>query len=181
MPTETFRPNGAGDETNIPDLVPDSGEENWENVDEVISDGNTTRVSNTSLGYKRDLYNIAVHSVGSGTINFIKVYANSKAQAVTPNQPSLKIAIKTGGTVYESSEIELSSTYELYLNQWTTNPGGGAWTWADIDALQIGIAVRRCIVGESLYSVVTQVYVVVNYTVDGGYPRQLQVPRRAKQ
>ena len=168
MATEMLRPNAAGGETNLTPY-PGTGEANWQDVDEATPDEDTTRVYTGNATYLRDLYNIANHSVGSGIINFITVYARSESFG-TPNQASLKIAIKAGqgtgapDTVSESSEITVTPSYADYSNQWSTNPKtGNAWTWDEIDNLQIGIALRRCNTSGAVTRC-TQVYVVVDYT-----------------
>jgi hypothetical protein len=149
---ETLRPNAAGDETSIPTQTPSSGY-HWDKVDEASQDGSSTEVVNDTTDYQRDLYNLPVHS-GSGTINFIKVYDCVKR---TSAQGRLKVNIKTGGTIYEGSERSLSTNYDLYSEQWSTNPKtSAAWTWDDIDDLQIGANIK--------YARLTQVYVEVDYT-----------------
>jgi len=162
---ETLRPNAAGDEkVLIP--TPGTGEDNWEDVDEVSPDEDTTYVYHYwTVTYKRDLYNIQNHSAGSGTINFVKVYARC-ASASTPNQASLKIALKTGGTAYESSAITVTTSYTNYSNQWTTNPQtGAAWTWDEIDTLQAGVVLRSANGSTQVQTRCTQVYVGVDYTI----------------
>ena len=161
MATGTLRPNGAGDETNL-FPYPDTGEANWEDVDEEVADDNATYVKSgtADANWRRDLYNLPAHS-GSGTINKITVYA--RAYTYNPSQTGLKIAIKIGGTVYESSEITPSSgSYTTYSNEWADNPNSGsAWTWDDIDNLQIGVNARRT---NSYGTRITKVYVEVDYT-----------------
>jgi len=163
MDTETLRPNAAGDETNIRYQNPGSGS-HYDKVDEETPDELTTCVFEYGADtWLRDLYNIADHSVGSGTINHITVYANCKAQD-TPTQASLKIAIKSTN-VHEGSEETLTTGWANYSKQWATNPDNAhAWTWDEIDALQIGISLRRQQIGGLDASYCTQVYVVVDYT-----------------
>jgi hypothetical protein len=76
--TETLRPNGAGDETNIGDQYPTSGA-HWDKVDEVTPDEASTYVGTYNSAYQRDLYNLADHIEGAGTINFVKVYTRCNA------------------------------------------------------------------------------------------------------
>jgi hypothetical protein len=163
MATETLRPNAAGDETALTP-TPGTGEANWEDVDEAVTDGDTTTVkSNSASAYERDLYNLPSHSEGGGTINSINVYAYCRGATVV-NQASLKFALKTGGTAYESAEKTVTLSYASYSNTWTTNPyTGSAWTWDDIDALQIGVVLRSCS-GVSAPTRCTQLYVVIDYT-----------------
>ena len=172
MATETLRPNAAGDEENIPSVMGDGTGSHYTTVDEVTPDEDDSRVyQRNDDAWHRDLYNIADHSAGSGTINRITVYARCKV-TTTPDQTNLKIAIKSGtgagapDTVDEGSEITLTGDYANYSNQWSTNPAtASAWTWDEIDKLQIGIAIRDPIVGDGLSSTrCTQVYVEVDYT-----------------
>jgi len=176
MAIETLRPNAAGDEENIDEVIGDGVGTHYTVVDEETPDGDATRVLTDNATYLRDLYNIADHSVGSGTINHITVYANCKA-ALAPDQASLKIAFKSGtgtgapDTVSESSELTLTTEYTDYSNQWSTNPAtSSAWTWDEIDKLQAGISLRRC-KATFAHSRCTQVYVVVDYTTDGATPK----------
>jgi hypothetical protein len=160
--TETLRPNGAGDETNIGDQYPTSGA-HWDKVDEVTPDEGSTYVGTYNSAYQRDLYNLADHIEGAGTINFVKVYARGKVTA-SPTQASLKIAVKSGATVAESSEKTITTSWANYSQQWDTNPNtGAAWTWDEIDSLQAGITVRRCNASGE-YTVCTQLYVEVDYS-----------------
>jgi hypothetical protein len=165
--TETLRPNAAGDETNIPSS--NGCTYHWQCVDDVTPDEDATEVHNT-LGdatFRKDLYNLPAHS-GSGTINHIKVYARAKSAPYNGYYTGLQIWLKTGGTAYVGSEITLTTSYATYSYQWSGNPQTGLdWTWADIDALQIGIAVRDSGYGYQLYSVCTQVYVEIDYTPSG--------------
>jgi hypothetical protein len=154
--TETLRPNAAGDETA---LAKWSVDYNWQAVDEEVADETTTYVyNNTSLGYLRDLYNLPAHSIGSGTINFIKIYFRCK---YTSSQGYAKPSLKSDSTVTDGTEITLTTSWVTYSQQWDTNPADSqAWEWTDIDALQIGVSLRRTGTG---WAQCTQVYVEVDY------------------
>ena len=166
---ETLRPNAAGDEENIDNVSGDGVGTHYTTVDEAEADGDTTHIYTKGSDWLRDLYNISDHSVGSGTINHITVYAVCGALGI-PSQTSLKIAIKSGtgsgnpDTPDESAGIELTSVdYLSYSNEWATNPAtSSAWTWDEIDKLQIGITIRESSGGKPTKC--TQVYVEVDYT-----------------
>ena len=163
MATEILRPNAAGDETSLPLQVPDTGE-HWDKVDEVTPDDNSTLVGNNSTSYKRDLYNLPAHSEGSGTINFIKVYFRTHKYSVAGTGYA-KPSIKSNSTVTDGTEVEQTTTWTTYSQQWNTNPADSQpWEWADIDALQIGVSIKG---DGSIYSRCTQVYVEVDYTAGG--------------
>jgi len=168
MAVETLRPNAAGDECNIMKEAGAACPNHYQNVDESSADDDTTKVYSNQTSYERDLYNITDHSVGSGTINKITVYARANdTYTGDPVRASLKICIKSGtgsgapDTVSESNEITVSHTWTTYSNEWSTNPAtGSAWTWDEIDKLQIGCALQY----GYWYTQVTQVYVEVDYT-----------------
>jgi len=160
---ETLRPSAGGDETGIDDQEPLTGE-HWDKVDEETSDGDYTYVSTENWDWQEDLYNIPDHSLGSDTINYVKVYAVARREAFGGSpQSSLYIHIKTNGVEYNVIETTLTTSYLPYSYQWNTNPQtGNPWTWDEIDALQIGVRIRRPRAGR--YTRVTQVYAEVNYS-----------------
>jgi RHS repeat-associated protein len=143
--------------------------QHWEDVDESNHDGDTSSVSSNEADYQRDLYNIDDHSAASGEINSVTAYAICRADD-TPTQDGLKIVIKSGegtgapDTVSESSEMTVTDSYTVYSNQWSTNPAtDDAWTWDEIDNLQVGVAVRSS--GDSYHTYCTQTYVEVEYSI----------------
>jgi len=81
-----------------------------------------------------------------------------------PGNVYARAAIKTHGTVYTGSEeSNATDTFVTKSYQWATNPNTGlAWTWAEINAMQIGVELRADSVADG--AVCTQVYAVVNYT-----------------
>lgn len=161
MATETLRPTGAGDETNISSVT--GAATHWEAVDEAIADDATTTVQhNTDSTSARDLYTLANSSVGAGTINKITVYIRGEGTSAW-----FKSAIKEGGTVTESAQFTSSGddTFETKSTDYTTNPRtGSAWQWSEIDSLQVGCVSYR---DPAQQGRITQVYVVVDYTVTG--------------
>ncbi|GAI32827.1 unnamed protein product [marine sediment metagenome] len=57
-------------------------------------------------------------------------------------------------------------SWDTYSQQWPTKPappGTDAWTWDDIDALQIGVSLKAPIYA-AYQAMCTQVYVEVDYT-----------------
>jgi len=162
---EILRPRAAGDECQI------SGEEgavcpnHYLNVEEDPHDGDLTFVSSDADNPEEDLYNLPSHNVGSGTIDYVKVYMVCKATG-TPSQPSAYIHIKTGGGEYNGTFEILTTGYATYSFQWDISPKWSAdWTWDEIDALQIGVGIRKPADGETTRC--TQVYVEVGYTPAG--------------
>ena len=160
MATEILRPNATGDETSITSQYPTGGE-HWDKVDEEVADGNSTRVSTNSTSYQRDLYNLPASSIpGGATINFIKVYISARGNA--NSAAYAKPSLKSNSTVTDGTEIELTSSFTEYSEQWNTNPADSqAWEKADIDNLQIGVALKAI---SGYYGYCTQVYVEIDYS-----------------
>ena len=170
--TLTLRPNAGGDESLCYYYLSggDSGsgafDKNWRCVDEAVADEDTTYVSSTNSN-RYDLYNIPNHTTESGIINHITVFARCRCESA-PQQASLAIRIKSDGVTTEDDWVWVTTSYDDYSKQWVTNPAdAGAWEWADIDALQIGVRLR-VINPATDYTRCTQVYVVVDYSPPGG-------------
>lgn len=164
---ETLRPSGAGAETNcdIGGTVPAAT--NWQSVDEAIADENTTYVVAPGSGWFRDLYNLPAHSVGIGTINKITLYFRVK----TDGWADVYGAIRSDTTVTETALKDPAADFGAnnwgtYTKEWATNPAdAGAWEWADIDALQIGVNLQGDPANRgTVLAYCTQVYVEVDYT-----------------
>ena len=161
--TENFRPNAAGDETTIVDQYPVTGE-HWDKVDDANGhDGDSTYVATDSNAWQEDLYNITDHSTqtAAGTINYADVYMECR---VTANSTQLNAYthIKTNGVEHNGASENLTTSYDTYLYSWDYNPQTTAdWTWDEIDALQIGVGLRRPDVG--YYAYCTQAYAEVGF------------------
>jgi len=164
--TEDFRPNAAGDETAIWSLYPNTGEEHWEDVDDETSDGDDTYVFTDRNTWLEDLYNTANHSTqtAAGTINYVDVYMECRVTA-NATQLNAYTHIKTNGAEHDGTSENLTTDYETYSYSWDYNPQTtDNWTWDEIDALQIGVGLRRPIPGDANESTLcTQVYTEVGF------------------
>lgn len=164
MATEILRPNAAGDENALLHKGGGSGNvNNWQEVDEVIADEGGTYVVKVGTGYLRDLYELPAHSVGSGTINSITIYFRIscfEAAGIVYGKP----AQKSGATITEGTQqSEPGTDWSTKSQTYTTNPATtNAYTWAEIDALQIGVALNTS--SSTRTGGCTQVYVEVDYT-----------------
>lgn len=152
--SEILRPDGSG---SLSDLSTENCSSGWQCVDELIADDNGTFVKGGGAGYKTDLYQMQDHSTGSGTIDSIVVYMNCVGSG---SSKQARTAIRTGGTTYEGIIITLTSvsTYTIFSTPYINNPfTGSSWTWAEIDNLEAGVAIRK-------EGKCTQVWVEVHYT-----------------
>jgi hypothetical protein len=160
--TELLRPNGTGSITQC--YRHGDWFYNYRCVDEVEADDASTYVYSKNDDTRMDTYRIQNHSQGTGTINSVTVYARARAyNSETCADMRMQIAARTYSTAYYGSEITLigNAGWDNYSKTWTTNPDtGGAWTWDEIDDLQIGIKLYDDGPG---YPQCTQVYAEVNY------------------
>jgi hypothetical protein len=155
--TETLRPTGLG---GITQLSRSGASANWDCVDEVSSDGDSTYVYSTSTSYQRDTYATQDHTPGSGTISSVSIYIRARENVFDGYARTI---IGTHGINYESSDLALTSSYADYSSTYATNPNtGAAWTWGEADAVECGVALRTTVSGYSARC--TQVWIVVSYT-----------------
>ena len=113
-----LRPSGVGNDNQlIP--YPNTGEANWQDVDEETSDGDGTYVYRDG-GWSKDVYALADVS-STGTINSVTVWAKARALG-TPTGVNLTHELRTGGTTYEGSQQTTTVSYADYSYAWTTNP-----------------------------------------------------------
>lgn len=127
-------PSAAGDSTQF---TPSAGS-NYQCVDEQSQDGDSTYVSSGTVGHI-DLYNFPdVTFTGAVGAVSLTVWARKD----DAGSRSIRLLVKSGGTVYNSADIALGNTYQPY--QWflDTDPATGvAWTQAGYNAAQFGFEV----------------------------------------
>ena len=151
MTTLYLRPNGVGAETGLY-CNPSAGEANWQDVDEDPPDVNT--YVGMLGGSSRDLYALQDHTTETGTINWIKVWARVLGSGWN--------VIKVSGYAARDGNSGGGAGYTNFNTQYSTNPdAGGAWTWAQLDALQGGVGLAG---GKYDESRCTQVFIEVDYT-----------------
>lgn len=154
----TIRPNANGDTIQWTQY-PGSGL-NYDKVDEVTSDGDSTYIK-TNVVNNIDLFQLS-NPTPSGDITQIKVCILTKLDDGTYSN-TIRIVIKTGGTIYESPDIATNATAYTDKNYtWTNNPNTGiTWTWNDINNLQAGVK----FISGSLGLRVTQIWVEITRTI----------------
>lgn len=164
MAVETLRPV-SGFVTGL-DLFPDTGEANWEDVDEVTPDDDTTYVfKGAPAATARDWYNLSNSGVGAGVITNVRVYARVKLEDDEEFESSGEIEIATHSTSYSSGAVTQSNVWATRYYDWAINPNTSQpWTWVEIDALRAGVLLTSIVGAEDiLKAYCTQFYVVVTY------------------
>jgi len=152
--TKMLSPNGAGTDTNIITLV--GAATHWQA--NLTNDGDTSYVFQDSGGTARDTYSMQDSGLSGFVINSVVIHIVTADYGGTG---SAKTALRTGGTTYEGNSNNLTASYVDYSTTYATNPGGGAWTWAQIDAMEMGVTLTT----GTGWCGATQIYAVVNYTI----------------
>jgi len=177
-----FRPNGAGYSNEHFHKSGAAGNaNNYTEVDDISSDDDSTYVympdlaHNGLFGRRIDSYSIPDHTTETGTISKITVYLRSRALTYTYlNNFWIMITDDAGTTLKYSSTFNANATWTTHSYSWTSSPfTSAAWTWADIDNLEIGFRSDDTLLsGNNLRH--TQTYLVVDWYVSNGTP-EIQV------
>ncbi len=157
--TETLRPSGPTTQTGLSRVGDDA---NWKCVDEAgTHDGDSTYVYNEGpSGQATDLYQTQNHTTGTGTINNITIHY--VARRIGSYDLETRATIRTHSNTYYGSYNIVTSSWVEYTETWTNNPfTSSAWTWQEIDELEIGIELEWFSAAENTRC--TQLWVVVNY------------------
>ena len=159
--TKTLRPDGVGNYTNIGIQQPDAGA-HWDKVDEAVADGATTYIKQVGLTQKIDAYTLTASDIPDGaTINSVTVHFvwfSGSESWWAYLQPILYLdSANTTGT-----EIQTKSSSSVANSEALARPGGGVWVAADLADLQVGVGLKTENAVTS--SVLTQIYVVVDFT-----------------
>jgi hypothetical protein len=153
-------PDGVGDYTNIEEQFPNSTA-HWDKVDDAVAspDDDSTYLRTTSTSQQKDAFSLQDAADTGGTITSVTVYFRFRSG--TASQPGYaQPFLRLSSTETTGTEILHATT--AYTNYYETlaRPGGGSWSWADLNSLQVCIGLKS-------YAIVasnprcTQVYVHV--------------------
>ena len=167
-----LRPNAAGDHTALTRGGTFNYGANYKQVYEEVADDNDSYVyeplGDPTSNY--DLYNMENDTgnvLAGATINYITVFGVFRFTGGT-QMPSPLFYVKSGVTTDSKSGRPVSTSWGLQSKSWSTNPDTSvAWTQADINSLQAGEGLENF---ASYYGMMTQLYVVVNYTPAANEP-----------
>lgn len=176
MPTVIRRPNADGTPTGY-EWSPTTTPDYYDEVDEEVSDGDTTTLSTLEdLVVRHNRFLKDALSLPSGaTITAVRLYARCR-QLVSafPCDPYIRLGFYDGATDEVSGAIYITNTDwngDLYSYEWTTSPfTGNPWTETEIDNLELvlqGVSCRRYELWTYWYTLVicTQLWLEVDYTV----------------
>jgi hypothetical protein len=130
----TLTPTGAGNTTG---LTPSTGA-NWSCVDELPYSASDF-VSASAAGAK-DTY--ACADLPAGTAAVYGVQLGAIAKKTDAGTRSLKTVVRRAGTDYSDAGTALATSDSALLRLLSTDPStGAAWTPANVNAMEIGVAV----------------------------------------
>ena len=112
-----------------------------------------------------DTFEMENHTTETGTITKVTIYERLGKSGICNG--TANILLLTHGTLYEyETSTNLPDGWGLFTKEFTTNPNtSAAWTWDEIDAMEIGIKLKSKCNGSDpcLRSYCDQIYVVVTY------------------
>jgi hypothetical protein len=150
----TLRPNGAG---YYAQLTPDSGS-NYARVNGATEGPGSVSMTNTT--YKYDTYAMTNHTSEFGTINSVTVYA--KCKYVASNPAYFTARLRLNSTNSDGAVVNINTgSYSLY-SKTVARPGGGNWSWTDIDNVEAGLGLNSSDPSGSAWC--DWFYIVVDYT-----------------
>lgn len=131
----TIHPDSDG---NYTDFTPLSGN-NYENVDEVKADGDTTYNLGSAVGDK-DTFGVTVGALGGPVLG---LQVTNRARKDSGAVAAIKSLVRSNSTDYNgTSEKYLSEEYEYIMDLWTTDPDdSNPWTQTKIEAAEFGVEV----------------------------------------
>jgi len=134
---DTLYPNGVG---NAATFTPTGSANNWENVDDVPSDEDSSYNASDTIGA---IDSFAFTDISVLTSLVLGVQANLLARKDDAGTRTLRAIARVGGTNYEGSDLPLSDTYLDQQQIWALNPAtAAAWTESEINDTEFGYKVQ---------------------------------------
>jgi hypothetical protein len=154
-----LRPTGDG---SVKGLIVSGAINNWEAVDEIVNDEDSTRVYTSSSSYMYDLYETENAPIFiTGEISKVTVYY--RVRSIVSSGDNARAYIKVDGVPNYGNDQSLGNSYTTYSHEWLTNPvSGQEWTWTDINAMEIGVGLKSA--DDTCRA--TQVYAIVSYKMN---------------
>ena len=129
---QTLYPTGAGATTQ---WTPSAGA-NYAAVDETTGDGDTTYVSTSTLN-NIDTYGFGDLNANSGAV--LAVAVNVVGRADGGGAPEVTPVLRPGSTDRLGTAVIQTAAYANSQSIWETNPDGGSWTEAAVNASEAGM------------------------------------------
>ena len=130
---EALVPTGAG---NSAQFTPSAGA-NWENVDEIPNDGDTTYNFSSTVGHK-DTFAMSNLVATTGNVPFLMLETFDRKE--DSGSAAMRHVLRMGGSESESVDFAptQSASYAHHGSCFDTKPGGGAIAIADANGMEAG-------------------------------------------
>ncbi len=136
--SQILRPIGVG---SLSQLLTENCTVNWSCVKDVVSDdaGSFVKGGGGSF-FLYDSYDTQNSSVSSGIIDSVVFFVHGFGS----DPQSLAVFLKTEGFYYIGVAFSPTTTWTTYSTRTTVNPKTGSpWTWTQVNALEIGVAIKK--------------------------------------
>lgn len=134
---DTLYPNGVG---SAAQFTPTGSTTNWENVDDVPSDEDSSYNASDAVGAMDSFVFTDLSALNSTVLG---VQANILARKDDAGSRTLRAIARADGANYEGSDLPLGDTYLDQQQIWPINPAtAAAWTEEDINATEFGYKVQ---------------------------------------
>lgn len=153
MAIRVLRPNAAGDLTM---LTPDPGQTNWNNASDA---SDLTGNYGTGDG-KTDLYQVANLPVSSSGV--VQIDLHFRIHSNFPPDWGFTPLWKLGGVQLQGITRVCPVAPTTFVEAAIARPGGGAWTVADANALQIGARLDQLDIGPPAQSYLVDEWLAVD-------------------
>ena len=151
----TLRPDGAGATTSLTGCVTS----NWQCVEDVIPDDNSTLVQRAATSWAYDLYSLPDPIAAACPPSKVTVFLRCRMELT---QGDARGILRVNGMNFPGTATSLTTSWANYSFSWSSNPAtGSTWTWSDINAMQAGLELKGQNATKPAYC--TQVWVEVGY------------------
>jgi hypothetical protein len=155
----TLYPDGDGSNS-IPHFT--GAGSHWQCVSDAGEPDNSAYVyasSGDGEDWFTDYYSVQDHGSASGTINSVTVY-NRCARGSGPKHAYGQTYLRLGDNYITGASYNLATRWTDYSDTFS-RPGGGSWSWDDVDELYCGVGLKP---GSNSEARCTLVWVVVDFT-----------------
>jgi len=130
--TECIVPSGAGTHAQ---WTPSAGA-NWQNVDEIPPDGDTTFNDTTVVG---NIDSFTHPALSASPASILAVIVNVRARNTTTGVGSVAPFVRSSTTELAGTAVTLNTSYQNFQSVYATDPAtSAAWTLSGVNACEIG-------------------------------------------
>jgi hypothetical protein len=132
---KTFYPDADG---NSSDFTRSTGANDYECVDEVISNGDTDYIYSDTLNHK------SLFGITTGVLGTVKgIQVNNNVRIDQAGTRKITPLIRSNSTNYSGTETDnISANYIFYTEVWETDPDdSNAWTQTKLEAAEFGLEI----------------------------------------